>query len=275
MPEPLPQINPSATTYVTRRVFPADDWVLDEAGLSRAVVGKDSQCLWADGESLLVVGDTGHGKSTFTQNIVRAEIGLVPDILGMVVRQFANILYVAADRPKQIKASLRRMITETNRLVWHDKVWIHDGPLDFVLNEHPEKMAPFVKELAEHLDRPPFEVVVFDSLKDLVSEMDDNTAGIQINRAFQSLCRLGAQVAVDMHPRKMGSPKDKERPPTLDDVQGNKNITAGAGSVVYLGVSGEDGRSQLYHLKSPSGSVNGMWLSFEGATGNISYVDLG
>ncbi len=270
-PAQVHQLNPTSPLYVTRKVFPADDWVLDEVANSRAVVGRGQQILWADGESLLVVGDTGHGKSTLKQNIVRANIGLIPDVLGLAARSFTNILYVAADRPNQIKHSLSRMITPINRSIWHEKVFIHDGPLDFALNEKPQLLAPFVKELSEALERPLFEAVFFDSLKDLVSAMDENGDGIQINHAFQSLCRANVQVVCGVHPRKMGTGRDKERLPTLDDVGGNKNISAGSGSVVYLGAPDNEDQGQLYHLKSPSERIEGMLLHFEKKTGDISY----
>ena len=272
--EALPRINPISPEYVTRKVFPAGDWALDEVTSSRAVVGNGQRILWAKGETLFVVGDTGHGKSTLTQNTTRANIGLIPDILGFEAISFRSVLYIAADRPAQIKASLRRMVDDTNRQIWNGRVAVHEGPPGFALNDEPFKFLPFIRELAEQMEREPFDCVICDSLKDMVSQMDENTDGIHINQALQSVCQQDIQVLVDIHPRKMGSSRDKERSPVLDDVGGNKNITAGAGSVLYIGAPTE-GSHPLYHLKSPSERIEGLSIRYDNPTGNITYKEWG
>lgn len=272
--EPLPRINPISPEYINRRIFPAGDWALDELTTSRCIVGRGQQILWAKGETFFVVGDTGHGKSTVSQNTVRATIGLIPDILGFEAFAFKSILYIAADRPSQIKASLKRMVDDTNRQAWNDKVSVHEGPPDFTLNDNPHRFLAFVRELSEQQEREPFDCVVIDSLKDMVSQMDENTDGIHINQALQSVCQQDIQVLVDIHPRKMGSGRDKERNPVLDDVGGNKNITAGAGSVLFIGAPIDD-RHQLYHLKSPSERIDGLAIRYERLTGNIITTEWG
>lgn len=272
--EPIRQINPLSPEYVTRKVFPAGDWALDEPEASRAVVGSGQRILWADGESLLIVGDTGNGKSTLTQNIIRASIGLIPDVIGLQVRQFRRVLYIAADRPSQIRYSFRRMVNEQTRQTWNDRVYVHHGPPDFALNEEPHKLLPFVRELSEKLDREPFDCMVIDSLKDVVSEIDDNEAGIRINHALQTVCQQGIQLSANLHPRKIALVKGVAPAPGLDDVNGNKNIIAGAGSVAFIG-SPQQGISPFYHLKSPSERIDGIGLRFDKPTGNISITELG
>lgn len=268
-------VHPLNTDYVTRKVFPAGDWALDEPETTRAVVGRGQRILWATGETLMICADTGNGKSTLTQNIIRAGIGLIPDILSLAVRDFKSVLYVAADRPSQIRSSLRRMVNESNRQVWNDRVYIHHGPPEFVINEEPQRLLPFVRELSEKLNRPPFDCLVLDSLKDVVSKMDENEDGININRSLQSVCQQGLQVGVNIHPRKMGNGRDKERNPILDDVGGNKNIIAGAGSVLYIGAPGNDGNNELYHLKSPAEPIEGYSIFMERRTGDISCYQRG
>lgn len=269
MNQPLPSIHAIDPSYVTRKVFPAGDWALDEPENSRAVVGNRQRILWADGETLFICADTGHGKSTLTQNIVRANIGLIPDILGMAARQFTSILYMAADRPMQIKSSLKRMVDESTRKTWNDSMYVHHGPPDFTLNENPERLLPFIRELAEKLERPQFDCLVIDSMKDVTTQMDENPDGQSINRALQSVCQQGVQVLVDIHPRKMNKPKTKDAPPILDDVAGNKNIIAGAGSVLFIEKT-EYG-FPLYHLKSPAEAVDGLVMRMNNSTGSISY----
>lgn len=271
MNQPIPEINPISPAYVTRKVFPAGTWALEEPENSRAVVGSGSQIAWADGESLLVVGDTGHGKSTLTQNIMRTSIGLLPDVLGLAVRSFKRTLYIAADRPAQIRASLKRMVCHENKQVWDDHVYVHHGAPDFALNEDPHKLLPFIRELAKSLDQEPFDCLIIDSLKDVVSEIDDNESGIQINRALQLVCQQGVQVAVNMHPRKLHLTKGQPAQPGLDDVNGNKNIIAGAGSVLFIDKPAESGYSPLYHLKSPADRLEGYELQIVRSTGDILY----
>lgn len=274
MPETVRQINPISPEYVARRAFPAGDWALEEQTSSRAVIGSGQRILWAKGETFFIVGDTGHGKSTVTQNTTRANIGLIPDILGFEAISFQSILYIAADRPAQIKASLKRMVTDANRQTWNDRVVVHEGPPGFCLNDDPFKFLPFIRELAEKMERFPFDCVICDSLKDMVSQMDENTDGIHINQALQSVCQQDIQVLVDIHPRKMGSGRDKERNPVLDDVGGNKNITAGAGSVMFIGAP-DNGSHPLYHLKSPSERIEGLAVRYDKPTGNITTTEWG
>lgn len=266
-----PQLQSVDATYVTRKVFPAGDWALEEKQVSRAVVGRDNEILWARGESLIIVGDTGHGKSTVAQNIVCAGIGLQPEALGMLVQPMARVLYIAADRPSQIKYSIKRMVSEATREHWNSRVFIHEGPLDFTLNDHPELLLPFLDVVStQHFGGLPLTHLVIDSLKDLVSAMDENEQGIQINHAFQAVCQSGIELAACLHPRKMGSPgKKDEREPVLDDVGGNKLITAGAGSVLYIG-SPANGLSKVYHLKSPAGKIEDMMLRFNSHTGRVA-----
>lgn len=271
MSEPLAQINPVTPAYVSRKVFPAGTWALEEPENSRAVVGSGQHIAWADGESLLVVGDTGHGKSTLTQNIMRTSIGLLPDVLGLAVRPFKRTLYVAADRPAQIRASLKRMVNIENRQTWDDCVYVHHGAPDFSLNEEPHRLLTFVRELAKSLDQEPFDCLIIDSLKDVVSEIDDNEAGIQINKALQLVCQQGIQVAVNMHPRKLHLTKGQSPLPGLDDVNGNKNIIAGAGSVLFIDKPAESGYSPLWHLKSPADRLEGYELRIDRPTGNLLY----
>lgn len=273
MTAPL-HIYPLSPEYVTRKVFPAGDWALDEPETSRAVVGSGQRILWADGESLLICGDTGNGKSTLTQNIIRAGIGLTPNVVGLEVRQFKRVLYIAADRPSQIRYSFRRMVNETNRQRWNDRVYIHHGPPDFALNEEPHRLLPFIRELAEKLNKEPFDCLAIDSLKDIVSEIDDNEAGIRINHALQTVCQQGIQLSANLHPRKIGLVKGVAPLPGLDDVNGNKNIIAGSGSVAFIGHA-VDGNSPLYHLKSPSERIDGLSLHFDRPSGDITYKVMG
>ena len=72
---------------------------------------KDGKVLWAQGESLMLVGPPGVGKSTLTGQLVAARMGLLDRVLGFpVVAGEKRVLYVAGDRPAQIARSLRRTL---------------------------------------------------------------------------------------------------------------------------------------------------------------------
>ncbi len=272
-PAQVLQFNPQSREYVLRKVFPAGDWALNETENSRALVGKGDQILWAKGEPFITCGDTSHGKSTFDQNIMRGSIGLIEDVIGLAVSQFKHVLYVAADRPSQIKYSVQRMVNEGNRGIWNQRVHMHEGPLDFTLNEAPFKLLPWIRDVADKLEQEPFDCVFLDSLKDLVSAMDENTEGIHINQAFQSVCQQGIELGVMVHPRKLGG--DRKSAPILDDVGGSKQIVNGAGSVIFLGSPDENNYQQLYHLKPPAERISNVSLRFEKKTGNIDWLDAG
>lgn len=258
---------------ITTNVYPAGDWALSPQKQDRLLVGNNNQILWAKGETLLVCADSGSGKSTFSQNIVRTSIGLIPDLLGLFAKQFKATLYIAADRPYQVQESLKRMVDESNRELWNKYMYVKEGYLDFMVNETPERLYPYVRELAEKLDREPFDSVIIDSLKDIVSEYDDNTPGVKINRAFQSLVQNDIQLLVNVHPRKMQDSKGREKDPVLDDVGGNKNVVNGAGSVIYIGAPDNEYQIQeLIHLKSPSEKIRGMKFTHDISTGNLSPV---
>ncbi len=272
-PAQVQQLNPQSPEYVIRKVYPAGDWALDEVTQTRSLVGDGDRILWARGEPFVTCGDTSHGKSTFDQNIMRGNIGLIEQVIGLSLSSFNHILYVAADRPSQIKYSLRRMINETNRSTWNERVHIHEGPFSFGLNEEPFKLLPAIRDIADKLDQPPFDCVFLDSLKDLVSEMDDNSDGIHINQSFQSVCQQGIELAVMVHPRKLG--RDRKGIPILDDVGGNKQITNGAGSVIFLGEPDAEGYQPLYHLKPPAERIANIALRFQKSSGDIDWVDIG
>lgn len=269
-PTPTP-IYISDPAYITRKVYPAGSWALDQPQSNRAVAGNGQRILWAKGESFVICADTGGGKTTFALSAVRASMGLVPDIIGMQVQAFQHILYVAADRPIQIKYALQRLVTEDNRMTWDTRMYIHEGPLDFAVNDKPSLLVPWLRELAEKLDREPFDCLVIDSLKDIVTAMDENDDGLHINTALQAVCREGIQLMLCIHPRKMGQ---QAKTPVLDDVAGNKMIVSGAGSVVYLGPP-SDGLSAFYHLKSPAQKIDGIGIRLDPSTGDVSYINTG
>lgn len=265
-PTALPTFNPERWE---ENIHPAGDWVLDAKAQSRAVMGRDDKIVWAEQESFIIVGDTGFGKSTLAQNIVKTSIGLQNDVLGHTVREFKRILYIAADRPSQIKYSLSRMVTEQTRARWNECVHVHEGPLDFAINEKPDLLSTFAKMSRERWGSLSCDCIVIDSLKDITSAISDDDDGIKINKALQAVTREGVELMITHHPRKMSNDRWKKGDaplPTLDDVYGSKFITAGAGSVLFLYNSQPEGVN-VSHVKSPAGEVVFPRVAFDGPTG--------
>ena len=236
-------------------------------------MGRGTEILWADGETILIVGDTGYGKSTIAQNIVKAAIGLQPDVLDMEMRQFDRVLYIAADRPPQIKASIARMMSEETREHWNTKVLVHEGPIGFQVNKEPDKLLSFAAMPRDHWGGLAPEAIIIDSIKDLATGISDDEEGMKYNNALQKVCAEGIQVLGTHHPRKAPTQRNTKeyQEPTLDDVFGSKFITAGAGSVVMLHDL-VNGTLRLKHLKAPAGIMEFPRITFERETGLCTWA---
>lgn len=101
-----------------------------------------------------------------------AQVGQVrADVLGLPVKPAeGKILYIAADRPRQIARSLRRMVREDQRAELDDRLVIRKGPLPFNLLREPMKLAAFVQSFG-------CVEVVIDSLKDIAPGLASDEAG--------------------------------------------------------------------------------------------------
>ncbi len=272
-PLPLPQWTPAKWD---EHVYPAGDWVLQDADQSRMLMGRDDQIIWAKSESLFVVGDTGYGKSTYMQNIAMTAIGLKSDMLGFKVQRFQRILYIAADRPSQIKYSLARMVDDNNRQIWNEHVFVHEGPLDFAINERPELLLAYAQHPRDKWDGQGCDLLIVDSLKDVANAISDDEEGMKVNAALQSVNRAGIELMVSHHPRKGATIQRNGKPlppsrPSLDDVFGSKFLTAGAGSVIFI--HDKDGDNvQATQVKSPAGEVYLPAMRFDPTTGGAKWA---
>gem|GEM_PF-1156995 len=74
--------------------------------------GAGSDALMAPGQGSMVFGTDGAGKSSIMQQVVFARLGLSDDeVLGFPVQQSDQpVLYLALDRPEQIRRSIGRMV---------------------------------------------------------------------------------------------------------------------------------------------------------------------
>jgi hypothetical protein len=211
--------------------------------------GHDDAPLWAEGESLFLAGAPGTGKSTLAQRVVLSLLGLGnAEVLRLPVRPITGrVLYVAADRPRQIARSFRRMVNDDQRDDLNDRLIVRRGPLPFDLVKDPSKLAVFVQSYGcSH--------VTIDSLKDVAVGLSKDEVGGAVNQAFQYCATAGVEVLVVHHNRKSSS--DNPRPKSLDDVYGSAWLTGGAGSVLVLW-SPEPGSPlvELHHVKAPAHEV--------------------
>ena len=227
--------------------------------------GSGSRVLWAPGEGLMICGPQGVGKSTVAQEIMLARMGLrAPELLGFpIATDERPVLYLAMDRPPQIRRSLARMVDLTNqdvpeRLRQQLVVWA--GPPPFDAAEAPEVFADWV---AQHGREPG--LVIVDSLKDLASGLASDDGGAGFNAAMQRVLANGTEFISLHHQRKANT--DNKKPNKLSDVYGSTWLTSGQGSVLLLW--GEPGASkvELSHLKQPQEVVGPLIVDHSHGTG--------
>ncbi len=120
-------------------------FVLDAPEHVPAVWGGDGESVaWAQGEPCFLVGPPGVGKSTLAQQIVLARADIAPDlnVLDMIVTPDDRpTLYLAADRPRQIARSFRRMVRPRDRDALDERLIVWPGPLPFDIVQTPEALA--------------------------------------------------------------------------------------------------------------------------------------
>jgi len=232
------------------------------------VWGEGSNVLWSSGEPFILCGPPGLGKSTIAQQLVMARAGIAEDlnVLGMMVTPDSDrcTLYIAADRPQQIRRSGRRMVTERNRRELENRIVVWAGALPFLIVEQPERLAVFAAELGAG-------TVVIDSLKDLAMPLSEERVGGAVNSALQSVTAAGIEVLVLHHQRKATA--DNKKPRSLSDVYGSAWLTAGAGSVALLWGEPGDPVVELSHLKQPGDEVGPLQIVHDHDAGVSTVID--
>ncbi|HEX4473998.1 MAG TPA: AAA family ATPase, partial [Polyangiaceae bacterium] len=140
-------------------------WDLDTDLAARWGVG--SSVLWASGESLMLVGPPGTGKTTLAAQIVAGLVGLRDDVLDFPIVPARRVLYLAMDRPKQIARAMRRTFNRAERAALDERLVVRRGPLPVDLVKNPRALV----DLAHKLE---CDVVVVDSLKDAAVKLSDD-----------------------------------------------------------------------------------------------------
>jgi replicative DNA helicase len=234
-------------------------WILDQPDDLPIVWGMGDEVLWASGESLIISGQPGTGKTTLLQQVVLARLGLGTDVLGWPVTPGGRLLYLAMDRPRQIARSFRRMIDPGCRDVLDDQLVVWVGPPPGDLAARPELLAQMVAAAAA-------DTVILDSLKDAAVGLSKDEVAAGINRAIQTVLAAGAEVAITHHQTKHGA-GGVGKALGLGDVYGSQWITSGAGSVIILAGSAGDPVVELHHVKQPASEVGPLFLVHDAAKG--------
>lgn len=247
------------------RLVPGGAYILDEHTVVPSLWGTDDRCLWAEGEGFLLCGPAGVGKTTLGQQVALRRIGVRSgDLLGLPVAPSDDrLLYVAADRPRQIARSFRRMVDEADRERLDDRLVVWRGP-------PPGDLARFPDLLLELCDKADARTVILDSLKDVAVGLANDEVGAGVNRAIQTALADGVEVGAWHHQRKSDG---TTKPKALADVFGSTWLTAGMGSVVLIWGDAGDPFVDLLHLKQPASDVGPLKLRHDHDAGTTEVVD--
>lgn len=225
-----------------------------------AIWGDDTQVAWAAGEGLMFCGGQGIGKTTLGQQLLRARAGFIDELLGMPVKPSASrVLYIAADRPRQARRSMRRMFTKEERELLDERVVIWQGPLPQSLNEKPEILLQMCIENG-------CDTVIIDSLKDVAFDISKDETGSRVNMAFQFCIAAGVEVLVLHHQRKNGA-GGVGKPNSISDIYGSTWVTSGLGSIFYLEGNPGDPVAVMHHLKQPMDEIGPLTIIHDHTAG--------
>ncbi|MER6379957.1 DnaB-like helicase N-terminal domain-containing protein [Streptomyces sp. NPDC001250] len=230
--------------------YMSDGWdFVDEIGApADPLWGTQEQTAWAKGESLMIVGPPGVGKTTLAHQVILARLGVYQAVLDLPVTEGERVLYLALDRPPQIARALRRHLNPKDEPTLRDRLRVWSGPLPTTLDKEPHRLA----ELAAHHKA---DTVVIDSLKDAVSRLTEDEAAIAYNNARQHALREGAEVLELHHQRKSTAEAPRDQRPVLDRVYGSTWFVGGAGSVLFIAGEAGDPAVKIHHLKTPTGEI--------------------
>lgn len=250
---------PERTPYTFR---PAGAFILDESALPAAWWGAGESVLAACGESLIIAGPQGTGKSTIAQQLALGRAGFAEyaDLLGYPIRPGnGRVLYLAMDRPRQVARSFRRMVGDSWRAELDARVSVWAGPPPYDLAKHPSILTRMAEDAGADL-------VVVDSLKDAAVGLTDDEVGAGYNRARQHALRAGVELLELHHSRKASGGVAREHL-TLDDVYGSTWIPSGAGSVLLLNGAAGDPIVRVHHVKQPLAEVGPLRIVHDAESG--------
>jgi hypothetical protein len=190
---------PSDDPTAGSRLIDGASFILDNPQQMPAQWGEGQEVIWPEGESFMIAGSMGLGKTTLELLLMRARLGLGDGtLLGYPVTPCEGIiLYLAMDRPAQIARAAYRIFTEQDREILRKRVKIWKGPPPADIAKRPEILT-MLAEKADAAD------VFLDSIKDAALGLSEDEVGAGYNRARQHLLATGRQLAECHHTTKRG-----------------------------------------------------------------------
>ncbi|WP_157874403.1 AAA family ATPase [Streptomyces sp. AcH 505] len=245
------------------------DFIFGASETARPVWGRDEDILWSEGESLIICGTDGTGKTTLAGQLLKARLNLGDGIvLGFPVRAGARrILYLACDRPKQAARSLARQFGREDTEVLQERLTVWKGPPPFDFAKRTDTLL----RMCEAYDA---DTVIIDSLKDVALGISDDETGTAYNRARQLAIANGIEV-IELHHTKKQSSNGGGRSHSLEMLYGSRWLAAGAGSVIMLDGEPGDPVVKLRHLKQPMNEVGPLDIEHEAKSGTSSVFESG
>jgi replicative DNA helicase len=253
-----------------QRIKTGGSFALDEPKDAPAIWGDgDGGVVWSPGEEFVIAGPIGVAKTTLSQRLVLHRLGLRTDrLLGMPVEPTdGNVLYIAADRPRQAARSLRRMVTEADRAELDERLIVWEGPPPFDLGKaDPGALLGWIESFPKSIEN-----VFIDALKDCAAGLSKDEVGAAVNANLATVLASGIELVSNHHQRK--SSAENRKPTKLDDVYGSIWIPAGAGSVVLLWGSAGDPFVEFSHLKPPAGEVGPFTIEVDHRRGEVGVLE--
>lgn len=246
-----------------------DGWsFFSKAGADVAPVwGWHGQVAWAAGESVMVGGPIGTGKTTVGGQLTFGRLGLIDSVLGMpVVPGRGKVLYLALDRPRQIARAHSRPVRPEWEKVLRERLVFWSGPLENLLDKDTELLLRLAQQHGA-------DTVVIDSLKDAVSTLTKDEVALAYNSARQRLIGEGVELLELHHEKKLQAGAVKDQRPTLDQMYGQQWFAAGAGTVLYLAGHAGDPIVKLWHLKTSQGEIGPFEIVHDHDTGLSRVVE--
>jgi replicative DNA helicase len=227
---PLPGTGPGGPGTLLERLLPGG-CILDVPAVPDAVWGDGEDILWAHGQSLIIAGPDGTGKTTLAGNLIQARLGLGPGtVLSQPVKPGErNVLVLLMDRPQQAMAALGRLFTEDDRDFLNARLRVWRGPPP----QDPARNTTMLTQLCADAGA---DTCVIDSLKDAAIKLSDDETGSGWNQARQYAIEAGTQLLELHHPRKKPgrepqAPHDRRpvRQPVDTRRRGLDHLPVGAG----------------------------------------------
>lgn len=258
--QPLPEA--VTEEQIADQFIDGGSFILDIPATIPALWGADDDVLWAEGESLMIAGPMGLGKTTLAGQLIRSQLGIDTHCLGLPVQnRGGRILYLAMDRPAQIARAMARQFGAEHRDILTERLVIWKGPPPGDVAKNPG----ILNYLAEKADA---DTVYVDSLKDAAIGLSEDEVGAGYNRARQHLLAQGRQLAELHHTVKRSATGGA--PNHVADVYGSAWLTNGTGSIILLGGEPGDPIVSFKHPRQPAHEVGPFQLLHDQDAGTIT-----